>query len=150
MKPWIAATLAHAKTLGIAAITVFAPLKPVLLTVGVLVFADLGTGIAAAKKCGEKVTSSGLKRTVLKIMIYEGAIGLSFLVHQYLTGDLLPADKILAALIGMTELQSVMENLHIVYGGNVFTVLANKIAATEERQERIPLPHDDHTDGDTR
>lgn len=125
----------YLEALGLSALTVFLPIKAVMLTVGTLVFTDLISGILAARKRGEPITSAKLKRTVGKIFVYEVGIAVSFLVHQFLTGDLFPADKILASLIGLVELKSMLENLQTFTGDNVFQILIDRVSATEKKQE---------------
>lgn len=119
------------EVLGLSILTVFAPIKPILITVLVLVMVDLYTGVYAAKKSGKPITSGGFKRTVAKLLMYEFAICLAFLVHQYLTGDLLPAEKLIASMIGLTELASVLENLNVINGQPLFNSILNRIAQVE-------------------
>ena len=51
----------------VSTVAVFAPIKAVILVTGILIFADLFTGIMAARKKGEKITSAGLRRTTSPI-----------------------------------------------------------------------------------
>ena len=69
---WIARLL-----LSVCAI--FAPIASVLAVICFLVFSDLIFGIWSAKKRGEKITSSGLRRTVIKFVIYETAVAFGYL-----------------------------------------------------------------------
>ena len=121
----------YLESLLLAALAVFYPIKTVLMAVLALIFADLFFGLAAAKKRGEAITSKGLKRSVVKIMVYELAIASGYLVHTYLTGDLIPADKLIASLIGITELKSVLESLQEIYGEPFFSVVIKKIVSDE-------------------
>jgi phage-related holin len=120
-----------AYNLVIAALLVFLPIKATLITVMVLVGVDLITGIIAARKRGESITSSGLKRTVVKALAYEAAIILGFLVQSFLTGDTVPVVKILGGLVGMTELKSVLENLEEITGIPLLKTLIDKISQQE-------------------
>jgi hypothetical protein len=86
----------------------------------VLSLVDLVTGILASRKSGIPITSNGLKRTVLKVAIYEVAVLCAFLVGTYLTGPMVPILNICSSLIGLTELKSVLENLDIINGGSFF------------------------------
>jgi len=116
------------KTIAIAIIAVFAPAKAVLLTVMVLTLCDLATGLLAALKQQIPITSSGLKRTVVKILVYQTAALSAFLVEQYLTPIELPIMKMVTGLIGVTELKSVLENLDIISGGSFFSTLISRLA----------------------
>lgn len=124
----------YLEALGLSTLAVFAPLRAVMLAALFLIFVDLGTGMWAAKKRGEKISSKGISRTLAKIFLYESALAISFIVHQYLTGDLLPADKLVAGLIGLVELRSVLENLDAINGTSTFQLLVNKIIATEQQK----------------
>ena len=111
----------------LAILAVFAPIKAVLVTTLVLVMADFVTGVIAAYKRGEKITSTGLKKSVLKALVYEAAIVLAYVAEHFLIGDLLPATKVIGALIGMTELLSCIENLNSINGSPVFGILIGKL-----------------------
>jgi len=116
----------HVPTFILAIVTVFAPIQAALATVMVLIIVDLATGIAAAKKRKEAITSSGLKRTVIKFFIYETALILAFLCGQYLI-DILPVVKIVSTFIGLTELKSCYENLNEISGGDLLKQLISKL-----------------------
>lgn len=124
------------ETLLLACIAVFAPIKAAILTVVVLVIADLITGMLAAKKRGEKITSAGIKRTVGKVLLYETALCLGFIVQQYLTGDILPASKLVSAIIGLAELKSVLENLDSLSGTSLYKVLLSRIVSSQQTLEK--------------
>jgi len=120
MKTWLEGTL-------LALFTVFAPLKAAIIVVANLVIIDLILGIMGAHKRKEPITSSGLKTTVGKILLYEVSLCIAFLVETYLTGDLFPACKLVAALIGLVELKSILENLDEIHGASLFSSLITKI-----------------------
>jgi len=126
------------KVLILAIIAVFAPAGPVLATVMVLTLLDLAAGIAAAKKQGHPITSTGLKRTVVKVMVYEIATLAAFLVQQYLTPIELPIMKMVTGLIGMTELKSVLENLDIIAGGSFFSSLVSHLSQGDKDAQETP------------
>jgi hypothetical protein len=92
------------------------PIRPALITIMALPIADLILGLMSAKKKGTPITSSGLKRTVAKILMYEVAVTLAFVTQSYLTGDFIPAVHIVAGLIGVTELKSCLEHLDELSG----------------------------------
>ncbi len=117
---------------GLALLAVFAPVKTVLITSLVLVVADFLTGVWGAWKRGEKITSGGFKQSVVKATIYELAIVLAFVAEHFLIGDLLPATKIIAALIGLTELKSILENLDSINGTPVFQTVIQKLVKKNE------------------
>lgn len=122
MKNWLIALMTTAQV-------ILEPAKPMFLTVLLLIFVDLVSGILAARKRGESVNSAGIGRTVVKLLIYELVICLSFLAETYLMGPLIPASKICASLIGTAELLSVLENLNTLSGGTLLKAIIDKITS---------------------
>lgn len=121
------------KVLGLSLLAVFAPAKAMILTSLALVLMDLVTGIIAAKKAGEPVTSAGLRRSIGKLLIYEAAILLGFLTQQYMTGDTVPVSNIIAGLIGVAELTSCLENLNKISDGSILKAVLDKIGSPNEK-----------------
>jgi hypothetical protein len=114
-------------TLVLATVSVFAPLKAILITVMVLSLFDLLFACIAAKRQGKPITSGGFKRTVLKVSIYEVAVFCAFLVSRYLTGPEIPVERLLTSLIGLTELKSILEHLDEIANGNFFKTLTDRL-----------------------
>lgn len=108
---------------------VIAPIKMTLLVVFILCAVDLITGVLAARKRKEPVVSYGIRRTVLKLLVYESAIVLAFLVEQYMTGPDMMVLKLITSLIGLTELKSVLENLNELSEGSLLKVIIDKLGA---------------------
>jgi len=117
------------KKLIIVIAAIFAPAKAMILTSFILVVMDLVTGLLAARKQNIPITSSGLKRTIVKLAIYEIAIILGFLTQHYLLdGDTIPVANIIAGFVGITELTSCLENLNILSGNNILQVIIDKLS----------------------
>jgi phage-related holin len=118
---------------GVALLAVFAPIKSVVLVVGVLIVADLITGILAARKRGEKITSAGFRRTIVKGLVYQSSILLGHLTEQYLVGnDVVSITKIVAAVIGLVEFTSILENLNTINGSPIFAKLIEKLGSKND------------------
>lgn len=124
------------KTLVISILLVFAPIKAVLLTTFALVFVDLIAGIWAAVQRGEKITSSGLKRTLIKLFVYEVAVMAAFLCETYLTGAIVPLSKIVSGFVGLTELKSLIESLNELSGGSVLKGLVEKLGSVKDKEDK--------------
>lgn len=107
---------------------IFAPAKGMLLTALLLIVVDLVTGILAARKRKETINSMGIGRTVVKLVVYELAIGLAFLTQTYLTGPGIPCASIVASLVGTTELLSCMENINELSGGQLLKAILDKLS----------------------
>jgi uncharacterized membrane protein len=100
----------------------FIPIKGFLIFTVFVVFADMATGILAAKKEQQKINSKGLYRTMEKIVVYfcailifEGAkntFSLPFNI-TYMT----------AFLIAAVELTSISENIKRITGVNLTTLI---------------------------
>jgi phage-related holin len=98
------------------------PLAPFLILVICLVFADLYTGLKAARFRKESISSRGLGRTVEKFTLYFIAI----LASEGLTVVLLPNVQfayIAAFTISITEFKSIIENVEEVTGVKIWTII---------------------------
>jgi len=113
---------------GLAILVVFAPVKGMLIAALFLIIMDAITGIWASLKRKENFTSTKFKRSVVKILIYEIAIAVAYIAQHYLMNDTIPAANIVAGFIGITELQSVLENLNSISGKNLLKEAISKIA----------------------
>ena len=100
----------------------FFPIKHFLIFTIFVVFADTVTGIMAAKKRGEPITSKGLYRTSQKvvtyfcgIMIFHGA-SITFQLPSQITYSV-------SFIIAATELFSISENIKSITGTNIGTII---------------------------
>ena len=96
----------------------FIPIKGFLIFTIFVVFADMGTGIIAAKKEGQKINSRGLYRTIEKIIVYFCAI----LIFEGARNTFsLPFNitYMAAFLIATVELYSISENIKRITGVNL-------------------------------
>jgi len=103
-----------------------APIKMVLFAVGFLIVADFISGVWAAKRRGEKITSNGFRHTVTKMFAYQGTIITAFVVESFLLPDV-PFVKIVSAMIGLTEVKSFFENMNSIVGLDVWSELLKKV-----------------------
>jgi hypothetical protein len=116
--------------LALVTIAALAPIHPVLISVGVLVFADLVTGIWAALKDQDRVSSAKLRNTFSKLLIYNIGVITAFILEVHLLDGAVPAVKIVAGLIGTVEGLSVFENLNKISGNNLFKVLLARLGSS--------------------
>lgn len=112
------------KILLISMALALSPIRAVIHTAFALIIIDLISGIIAARLRGEKIESSKLKQTVLKVFLYEIAIILAFLTEKNLTGDGIPLCKIVSTFVGMTEFTSILENLASINHSRALGALA--------------------------
>lgn len=130
----------YAIELLIAIGVVLAPIKSILITVGVLIVADFAMGLWAARKRGESITSSGMSKTVSKALVYQAAVICAFLVEKYLMDGVLPVCKIVASIIGSVEMKSLLENGESILGQPVFKVVIDKLKSQTDKDLGPPPP----------
>jgi uncharacterized membrane protein len=100
----------------------FFPIKHFLIFTIFVVFADTVTGIMAAKKRNEAITSKGLYRTSQKVVVYFVGI---MIFHGASVTFGLPSQIVYSVsfLISFTELYSISENIKSITGVNIGTLL---------------------------
>lgn len=122
----------YLSNLAISAMAALAPIKPVMITVGVLIVSDLITGVWAAHKRGEPITSAALGRTISKMVVYQTAVITGFLLQRYLLGDALPVVNVIGGVIGMVEFKSFIENANYIVEGDVFKEILKKLGSKND------------------
>ena len=128
MKEWL-------NKLLIASLAALAPIHMVLITVGVLIMADLITGIWAAKTRGEKINSAAMRRTVSKMFVYQLAVICGFMLEIYILGSIMPVCKIVAGVIGLVEFTSILENCNVILGMDIFSEILKKIGSDNDKKQ---------------
>lgn len=122
-------------------VALLSPIKAVLITTGILIFADLVTGVMAARKKGQAITSAGLRRSISKIFVYNVALICGFLVEKYMLEDYFPVSKMVSGVIGLVELKSLLENLAVIYGQDIFKAIVTRLGsendAIQETKEEL-------------
>jgi uncharacterized membrane protein len=100
----------------------FLPIKHFLTFTIFVVFADTVTGIMAARKRGEPITSKGLYRTSQKVVVY--FVGIMIFEGAKNTFSLpLNITYMVAFTIATTELYSISENIKSMTGVNIGTLI---------------------------
>ncbi len=121
--------------IAIASIAVFTPIKPMLLVVGFLILIDLFTGILRSLKVREKITSTKLRRTIGKMLAYQLAIITGFVLEKYLIDGMVPVAKMVAAVIGITEFKSILENTEAITEKKIFKDIIEKFNGKREKDK---------------
>jgi len=131
------------KVIGWSAIFL-APVHSIMLAITFLVGMDLITGLLAAHKRGEKLSSNGIRRTITKTLAYMSAIIASHVMSIYFLDGIIDPVKIVSGLIAVTEFQSLMENLSSITGVDLWKQLLEKlqgkkiIPEPKEKIEELP------------
>ncbi len=116
---------------GVLLLPIHASMEAVLL----LVAADLFTGVWASHKRGEKITSWGMRKTVSKVLAYEIAIVLAYVLEStFLT--FIPAVKVIAGFVAATEFKSAMENLSKITGLDFVEAAKGLIQGSKVNEEK--------------
>lgn len=113
----------------LAIIAFLMPVKMAMAAAIGLTAFDLIFGLLAAPHRKQKITSAGLKRTIIKIFVYEIVIALALVTETYLTQDLIPLVKLATSYIGLTELKSILENIEDITGVPALQTLIDSIVA---------------------
>lgn len=114
--------------------SILAPIKALLISCGTLILADMITGILAAKKRGEKISSAEMRRSLTKMLVYQIAIISGFILEKYMLEDLLPVSKIVAGVIGMVEFKSILENTSVMAGQDILSLVMDKLGSKNARK----------------
>ena len=122
MKEWIV------KALLVLAATL-APIKALLIACGVIIAADMITGMMAAKKRGEKIESAEMRRSLSKMVVYQIAIISGFVLQTYMLEDLIPVAKVVGGVIGMVEFKSILENVSTNAGQDILQLVIDKLGS---------------------
>lgn len=120
--------LSYIHSIFAVVIAFFAPIHQLMFLTGVLLVIDFITGIWAAKKRGEPITSKAMKRSVNKFLAYQLLLITAFIIQDYFTVNLgIPFVKLCSSLLGLTELKSIAENLKFITGLDILKVLVGKV-----------------------
>ncbi len=106
----------------------FLPISGILGLLFALILTDTATGIWKAKHLKEKITSRKLSTVISKLVLYELAVVLFYLIDYYILNDIiltffsvpLMLTKILALVLASIEIMSISENWRIVKGVNLW------------------------------
>lgn len=102
----------------------FEPIGVLIAWMLIFIVSDMITGIYASYCKGENITSNKMQRTVIKFLMYGGAIMLLEGFDKYfITFAELSLSKIGATIICGIELYSIFENCYKATGNVVFKVL---------------------------
>jgi phage-related holin len=115
--------LAKYALLAIAALCTFlSPIVPTLCFVGMISVIDFITGIIGAKAKGNEIKSSKMIRKFYAVIAYFLGILIAHILEGYF-GDVVPMTKAVVAIIAVTEIQSVRENITAITGVDILKPL---------------------------
>ena len=126
MKDWIHGIL-------VSSLAFLLPIKLVIITAGVLILTDLLTGMAAARKRNEKITSAGLSRTLAKMAVYQTVIITGYMLQMNLLSNMVPVINIVGGVIGMVEFKSIIENANCILGADIFKEVMARLSSNNNQ-----------------
>lgn len=115
------------KTWILACMSIFLPIRELMLTIGFLVGADMVVGIWKALKTGQQIRSRRMSDTITKMLLYQLAIVSGFLIEKYIITDMLPIAKLIGSVIAIIEFKSIVESIESVTGQNLWTKIKEVI-----------------------
>lgn len=118
--------------LVMAMVGFFSPTGKWVAFIGFLIVCDTITGVIAARKRKESVSSRKLARTIAKFISYGIALLISFYL-QVLFFPEIPSLVAMTALIATIELKSIDENYKIIFGKSFFTHVINLLNKTKHK-----------------
>lgn len=113
--------------------SILAPIKPMLIACGVLIVADTITGMLAAYKRKEQITSAEMRRSVSKMFVYQIAIISAFVLEKWIMHDSIPVSRIVSGVIGLVEFKSILENVSSITGQDILKMVMEKLGSKNQK-----------------
>ena len=125
--------------------TFFLPITGILFLIGFAILVDTITGIWKAKKLGIPITSRKLSAIISKLMLYEVAVILFYLIDKFILNDIilvffsipLMLTKILALVLVSIETLSISENIKAVKGIDLWQAMKLLFARARDIKQDI-------------
>lgn len=114
-------------------ITFLAPIQETLFFVGMISVADFVTGVIKAQKAGN-VNSRKMVNKLYAVVGYFIGILIAHSLEGYF-GDAIPMVKAVVAIIALTEIQSVRENIKEISGTDILSPLTKFLQRKQEDVE---------------
>jgi hypothetical protein len=122
-----------------------APIKPLLVVVGLVIVLDTIFGIIRSRKLGIKFTSRRFFSFFKKNLIYQLAVISTYILDTYLFNEFtlliisidLLSTKIMASAICFNEIKSIDENLKIAYGVGLLDYLKRFFRFAKKAKEGL-------------
>lgn len=125
----------------------FAPIKALIILVGLFIGLDTVSGVIRAKKTKEIISSRGFSKIISKMVLYQLAVLSFFALDKLIVQDLVSIfftisvsfvmTKIVALMLVVVELQSIRENIKIACGIDIWDRVKNLIQRAQELKKGI-------------
>ena len=125
--------------------TFFLPITGILFLIGFAIVIDTITGVWKAKKLGMPITSRKLSAIISKLMLYEIAVILFYLIDRFILNDIiltffsvpLMLTKILSLVLVSIEVMSISENYKAVKGIDLWQAMKLLFARARDIKQDI-------------
>jgi hypothetical protein len=125
--------------------TFFLPISGILFLIGFAIVIDTITGVWKAKKLGIPITSRKLSAIISKLMLYEIAVILFYLIDRFILNDIiltffsvpLMLTKILSLVLVSIEVISISENYKAVKGIDLWQAMKLLFARARDIKQDI-------------
>ena len=125
--------------------TFFLPITGILFLIGFAIVIDTITGIWKSKKLNIPITSRKLSAIISKLMLYEVAVILFYLIDRFILNDIilvffsipLMLTKILALVLVSIETLSISENIKAVKGIDLWQAMKLLFARARDIKQDI-------------
>lgn len=123
----------------------FLPISGILGLLFALILADTATGIWKAKHLKQQITSRKLSAVISKLVLYELAVVLFYLIDYYILNDIiltffsvpLMLTKVLALVLASIEVMSINENFKVVKGIDIWQSMKLLFARAKEVKDNL-------------
>ena len=131
--------------IAIVILSFLMPIKGILLTIGISIFADTVVGIWKAKKLKIAVTSRKLSQIVSKMLLYQATVILFFMIDSFILDaivqKLFSVPFLLTKMVALTlvsiEVFSIDENIKAVNKIGLFDAFKRLLARSKEVKDDI-------------
>lgn len=125
--------------------TFFLPITGILFLIGFAIVIDTITGVWKSKKLNIPITSRKLSAIISKLMLYEVAVILFYLIDRFILNDIiltffsvpLMLTKILALVLCSIETLSISENIKAVKGIDLWQAMKLLFARARDIKQDI-------------
>jgi hypothetical protein len=129
MKDWFIGLL-------IAAAAALSPATPLFITASLLILSDFIFAIWRCHRTGVVITSRKMSNIIPKLLLYNIAILLSFLVEVYVLDKSVPLSKIAVGVIAMVEGKSIDESFKLLFGYSIYETMMKKVKRPEKSETK--------------
>jgi hypothetical protein len=113
----------------------FAPIKGLLIAVGVAIALDTMFGVFKAIRIKEEINSRRMSNIVSKFVLYQMSVLLLFAIDKFLLGEFFKIwfqidnffTKVVAIILIFIEMTSIKENFEVAFKVNIWNLLKTTI-----------------------